>query len=146
MTDPESKSAAVMQQHIDTAVNHRAREILKAEQQRNVEKSQAVEKKKSEEEFKARHNMTEEQFSDLKEKAKSHIMTLDDVYYIINKDQTNKNVANATKEDMLSQMQNVRNVPPSASGAASIQMESTPDDGMFDAMLGADGDIDNLFE
>jgi hypothetical protein len=146
VTDPESKSAEVMQQHIDSAVNHRAREILKAEQQRNVEKQKVVEKKKTEEEFKTRHNMSQEQFDDLKEKAKSHIMTLDDVYYIINRDQTNQNVANATKEDMLTQMQNVRNVPPSASGAASTPMESTPDDGMFDAMIGVDGDVDNLFE
>ena len=59
---------------------------------------------------------------------------------------TNKNVANATKQDMLSQMQNVRNVPTSASGASSTQVEKDMDSQMFDSILGIDNEVDTLFD
>jgi len=46
---------------------------------------------------------------------------------------------------MLKQMKNVRNIPTSASGTNSAQVQSSPDDNVFDQIVGSDGDIDNLF-
>jgi len=146
VTDPESDSAKVMQEHINTVVNKRARDILQNERQRNTKVQQDLEKKKMEIEFKKRHEMTDEGFKDMVEKAKGHVMTLDDIHYLLNRDQSNKNVANATKKDMLSQMQNVRNVPTSASGASSTQVDVNPENAMFDSILSIDNEVDTLFD
>ena len=72
-------------------------------------------------------------------------MTYDDVYYLLNKDQANKNVANATKEDMLKQMKSVQNMPTSASDSNSQgRPEASQDDSVFDIMAGID-EADDLF-
>ena len=146
VTDPESDSAKVMQEHINTVVNKRARDILQNERQRNTKVQQDLEKKKMEIEFKKRHDMTDEGFKTMVEAAKGHVMTLDDIHFLLNRDQSNKNVANATKKDMLSQMQNVRNVPTSASGASSTQVDVNPENAMFDSILGIDNEVDTLFD
>ena len=90
--------------------------------------------------------MSDEQFAELVGKAKQHQLTLDDIHYLVNRDRANQNVANATKSEMLNQMQNVRNIPASASGANS-QGDGKPsfEDEVFDTLLGSDGNIDNLF-
>ena len=73
-------------------------------------------------------------------------MTLDDVHYLLNRDTVNTNIAKSTKKEMLDQMQNARNIPATASGANSQGSNSqTLEDNVFDALLGSDGDIDNLF-
>jgi hypothetical protein len=72
-------------------------------------------------------------------------MTLDDVNYLLNRNQNNANVANSAKTDMLNQMKNVRNMPTSASGANSQGVEKTADDDVFDVLKGLDGGVDNLF-
>ena len=46
---------------------------------------------------------------------------------------------------MANQMKNVRNIPTSASGANSQGSGGNHDDNLFDALLGSDGDLDNLF-
>ena len=73
------------------------------------------------------------------------MLTLEDVDYLLNRDQANANVVKSTKNDMLNQMKNVRNIPTTASGANSQAEEKTPDNTLFDGILGLDGDLDNLF-
>ena len=90
--------------------------------------------------------MSEEQFADLMAQAGKRTLSLDDIHYLVNKDQSNKNVANATKADMLNQMKNVRNIPATASGANSQgDNKGSFEDEVFNTLLGSDGDIDNLF-
>ena len=90
--------------------------------------------------------MSEDQFQDMVGKAKQHVLSLDDIHYLINRDQANQNVANAAKQDMLNQMQNVRNIPATASGANS-QGDGRPsfEDEVFNTLLDSDGNVDNLF-
>jgi hypothetical protein len=89
--------------------------------------------------------MNDEQFKAFKEKAKQHVMTLDDINYLVNREQNNQNVANSTKQDMMNQMKNVRNMPTSASGANSQGEAKTHDREVFDNILGFDSKVDNLF-
>ena len=63
----------------------------------------------------------------------------------MNRDRNNANVANSTKQDMLKQMKNVRDIPTSQSGANSAKKSESPDDQLFDSLLGLDGGVDNLF-
>ena len=89
--------------------------------------------------------MSDEDFDNLVDRAKERKVTLDDVYYLINKDKTEKNVANSTRKDMLNQMKNVRNMPVSQSNANSQAPPANADDKVFDALIGNDSDLDNLF-
>ena len=90
--------------------------------------------------------MGEEQFKELVDKAKEHKITLDDIYYLLNRDKVSNTVANQTKEDMLTQMKNVRNIPQSQSGSNNAGVPKGQNDSLFDSLLGLDNSIDNLFD
>jgi hypothetical protein len=77
--------------------------------------------------------------------AKKHVLTLDDINYLLNRDKVAANVAQATKQDQLNQMRQVRSMPTSASGANSQAPPVSVDDNLFDGILGLDDGIDNLF-
>ena len=146
MSDPDSDSAKLMNAHVDGMVQNRVGQMLKSEQQRAVQLQQVQARKQEEEAFKKKNSMSEEQFAEFKSRAKEHKMSLDDINYLLNKDKTNANVANATKQDMLNQMKNVRNMPASASGANSQgSKDQSVDRDIFDSILGFDNQVDNLF-
>ena len=144
--NPDSDSAKVFNAHIDSMVQGRVNDVLGKEKQKAQMTQRQIAQRRQEVEFKKKHNMSDEQFGELVNKAKSHILTLDDVHYLVNRDQANQNVANSTKADMLNQMKNVRDIPASASGANSQNDKSNSfEDDVFDALLGSDGNIDELF-
>ena len=145
ITDPDSDSAKVMNAHVDRIVQGRIGQMMQAEKQRAHKMQQAQARLAEEQQFKEKNNLTDEQFAAFKEKAQKHIMTLDDVNYLLRRNQNNANVANSAKTDMLNQMKNVRNMPTSASGANSQGVEKTADDDVFDVLKGLDGGVDNLF-
>jgi len=146
LEDPNSDSAKVFNAHIDSMVQGRVDNILGQEKKKAALTQRQIARKKEEEAFRSKHNMTDDQFNDLVGKAKQHILTLDDIHYLVNRDQANQNVANSTKQDMLNQMKNVRDIPASASGANSQgDGRASFEDEVFDTLLGSDGNIDNLF-
>ena len=145
MTDPDSDSAKVLNAQVDKVVQQRVGQIVKAEKDNAVKIQQESQRRTIENDFREKKNMTDEQFASFKEKAQSHVLTLEDIDYLLNRDQANANVVQSTKNDMLTQMKNVRNIPPTASGANSQAEEKTPDNAIFDGILGLDGDLDNLF-
>jgi len=145
MTDPDSDSAKVLNAQVDKIVQQRVGQIVKAEKDNAVKIQQESQRRTIENDFREKKGMTDEQFASFKEKAQSHVLTLEDIDYLLNRDQANANVVQSTKNDMLSQMKNVRNIPTSASGANSQAEEKNPDNSVFDGILGLDGDLDNLF-
>ena len=145
MTDPDSDSAKLMNAHVDTMVQQRVGQMLNAEKQRAAKIQQAKARTVEEQAFKDKHKMSEEDFATFKARAQEHVMTLEDVNYLLNRDQTNKNVAQSTKKDMLKQMKNVQNMPTSASGANSQGTQKSESDEIFDMINGFDDSVDNLF-
>ena len=145
MTDPDSDSAKVLNAQVDKVVQQRVGQIVKAEKDNAVKIQQESQRRTIENDFREKKGMTDEQFASFKEKAQSHVLTLEDIDYLLNRDQAYANVVQSTKNDMLTQMKNVRNIPTSASGANSQAEEKTPDNAIFDGILGLDGDLDNLF-
>jgi len=145
MTDPESDSAKLMNAHVDSLVQQRVGQMVQGEQQRAVQLQRANAMKTEETAFKEKHNMTDEQFEAFKSDAKQHTMTLDDVNYNLNRDKAASNVAQNTKQDMLNQMKNVRNMPTSASGANNQGQPASQDREVFENILGFDNSVDNLF-
>ena len=90
--------------------------------------------------------MSDDEYGEMVEKAKNHVLTLEDIHFLLNRDKVQANVAKSTKNGMVEQMKNVRKMPTSASGANSQgNNQKNPDDSIFDALLGTDGDLDNLF-
>ena len=145
MTDPNSDSAKLMNAQVDKVVQARVGQILQAEKQ-NAQKINAERgRQQIESDFQEKKGMNDEQFNEFKERAKNHILTLDDVDYLLNRDQANANVVQHTKTDMLNQMKNVRNIPATASGANSRAQDIDPNNAVFDTIMGTDGDLDNLF-
>jgi len=145
MTDPDSDSAKLMNAHVDKMVQGRVNQMLETEKGRAQQIQQAKARTTEEKAFKERNGMSEDQFETFKAKAQEHVMTLDDVNYLLNRDANNTNVANSTKKDMLNQMKNVRNMPTSASGANNQDPGRSESDEVFDAIKGLDDGVDNLF-
>ena len=144
--DPASDSAKVLAAHVDSVVQERIGQVLNKEKQNAAQVQGRLLQKKQEEEFRAKHAMTSAEFSQFRESAQERKLTLDDVYFILNKDKSNQKVANATKTDMLSQMKNVRNMPTSASDSNSQGSgKKGAADSIFDGLLDLDGSVDNLF-
>ena len=146
MANPDSDSAKVMNAHVDGIVQQRVNQMLTQEKQRADQQVKAASTKEKELAFKEKNNMSDEQFDAFKQKAKTHIMTLDDVNYILNRDKAAKNVAQSTQNQMINQMKTVRNMPVSASGANSQGGgHKSQDREVFENILGFDNSKDNLF-
>ena len=146
MENPDSDSAKLMNAHIDGLVQNRVSQVLTREKQNAQVMQKQFVQKKQEKEFMNKHGMTEEEFAQFKQSAKSRRLELDDIHYLLNKDKTAKNVANNTKQDMLNQMKNVRDIPTSSSDSNNQgDNKKSADDSIFDGMVGLDGGLDNLF-
>jgi hypothetical protein len=145
LTDPNSDSAKLKDAYTQQLVDQKVNTILQQKEQQNAQNAQQQRMKVEAEEFKTKNNMTDEQFNAMMEASKNRRMTLDDIHYLVNKDTTTANVAKSTKQDMMNQMKNVRDIPTSVGGINSPRAEKSSSDQVFDALLGSDGDIDNLF-
>jgi hypothetical protein len=145
LSDPESDSSKLLNAQVDAQVQQRLGQVMKTERAK-AQRAQTGRKQLEEaKDFQKRHNMSDEDFKAMMGAASQRKITLDDVYHLLNRDRHSQNVAQNTKDDMLKQMKNVRNIPTSASGTNSAQVESSPDSDVFDKIIGSDGDIDNLF-
>ena len=145
ISDPESDSAKLMNAHVDSMVQKRVSEMTEYQRGQAIQQAEAMKKKREEVEFIRRNNMSQDQFDAFKAQAQSHVLTLDDINHILNKDRVAQNTANATRQDIATQMKNVQSMPTTASASNSQQTNASPDDSVFDNLLGADGGIDNLF-
>ena len=139
VTDNKSNSAKVLQSVIDGAVQRKLTGF--AQNQQRIAETQNAETA-----FKQQHNMTNEEWNDFVDYSKSRTLTLDDIYYLKNRDNRDKQVANSTRQEMKDQMQRVRSKPQSAAKAGS---QGTPqksgDDNIFDSILGIDKELDSMF-
>ena len=146
VTDTNSESAKVLNQMVDATVQKRVNNILtkeKAENQRIAQQTQNVAEAKQ---FMEKHNMSEEDFKSMVLNARDRKFTYDDMYYLLNKDTVAQNVANSTKNEMLGQMQEARNIPTSQGGTNSAPAPAkSVDDSIFDQLAESDGGISDLF-
>ena len=150
VNNADSDSRKVFNTMVDKIVSQRASEILEREKAENIKYARKQRTKELALDFMQRSGMNEDQFADFvlaaRERFSSQPLSFDDMYALMNKQDVNKNVANATKEDMLAQMKNVREIPTSQSGSNNAgDKKASPDDGIFDALMDVDGNLDNMF-
>ena len=136
MTNPESDSAKVREAQTGAIVNRRIQQVL--DNERQVANQARASQAKNEEEaaFRQKHNMSQENFDAMVGKAKKHKLSLEDINYVLNRDQNATNVRNSTQQEMLSQMKNVRNMPTSQSNQNNTGETKSSEEQMFDSVFG----------
>ena len=145
ISDPKSDSAKYFNSLMDNAVSQKVNNIMGAEKEKTQQVETQKQQQKDATEFKKRMNINDDQFSEMMDWANEHNMTYDDLYYMKNRDKISANVSNATRKDMLNQMQSVREIPTSQSNVNSVQVDEDPNRAVLDAIKGLDGGTDNLF-
>ena len=145
VSDPTSDSAKLFDAHVNTAVNQRVGNMMASERKKSAKTETDRAKAQAADDFKKRNNMSNEEFGVMMDKANKTPMTLDDIFYLVNKDKVAANVARSTKEDMLTQMKTVRDIPSSNAGINSAPVDKNLDDDVFDSLKGSDGDLESLF-
>ena len=143
---PNSDSAKVFNHTIGDIVDTRVNQQLTAENQNRAEEASTKQRANEADRFKQDTNMSETEFDDMMDWANDHKISLDDIYYLKNRDKVAANVANSTKADMLNQMKNVREIPQSTSSVNSVSQETAdPNKQVLDSLKALDGGVDNLF-
>ena len=139
LTTPGSDSGKLFNATIDGIVQKRLRDF-------QSNQAQASSKLAEESNFKARHSMNDDDFGEMMNFAKDHTLSLDDIHYLKNREQHQKNVANSTRQDMLTQMKNVSGRPSSVAGAGSAPPppDRSVDDQVFDKLVGAESIIEQV--
>lgn len=146
VTDPKSESAQVLNQMVDTTVQRRVNNILDKEKQVAMQNKVKEDKVNQAQEFMKKTGMSEEDFTEMLSNAKNKKFTYDDMYYLMNRGKVEQNVANSTKTEMLNQMNQARQIPTSQGGTNSAPKPTkSEDDNIFDALVGAGGNINDLF-
>ena len=149
VNSPDSDSAKVFTTMVDKVVNKKANQILKEQEIEAQQMRQKIEYKNQATQFMQERGMNEKEFLSFVEEAKGKMngsLSLDDMYYLVNKDKVSQNVASNTKEDMLKQMKGVRNMPTSQAGINNAgEGKKSTSDSMFDALIDFDSGVDNMF-
>lgn len=145
VSNPNSDSSKVFSTMIDRAVSSRVENRLNAEKQTTQQAMQKAERDKQAQAFKKKSGMNDGDFEEMMNWANSHQIGFEDIYLLKNKDLYMSNVANSTKDDMLKQMKAVRSIPTTASNQNSQAKSVDANDSVFEAILGLDNQVDNLF-
>ena len=138
MSDADSDSAKVFQATVDGVVSRRLNNYSTQQEQKSQRESKEVE-------FRARHEMNDEQWNKFMSYAKGRSLTLDDIYFLMNREQRDKNVAQSTRQEMADQMRRVRQKPQSLSSVGSDKVEQSQENKVFDAILGIDSELESAF-
>tara|TARA_R100000278_G_scaffold42261_1_gene37247 strand:- start:1053 stop:1922 length:870 start_codon:yes stop_codon:yes gene_type:complete len=138
LSDPKSSSAKLFNATVDGVVQRRLGDFAK---QQSMQSRRASE----ENAFKNKYKVSNEDYADLMDYAKSHKLTLEDVYYLKNRDNRDAQVAEGARQEIVQQMKNVRTMPPSVASAGNEQRdEKSVDDAVFDKLLSQGAGLDEL--
>ena len=140
VSNTDSDSAKVLQATIDGVVNQRLGNYAK-------EQESQTKRVGAEKEFRAKHEMSDDKWQNFVKFANSRSLSLDDIYYLMNRQSRDKNVAQSTRQDMAEQMKRVRQKPQSASamGGAVRNEQPSQEDQVFNAILGIDSELESVF-
>jgi hypothetical protein len=145
MNNPTSDSAKVFNAQVDKIVSDRVNSSMQVQNQQ-VQQDKAKAKMRSDaKNFMDRHGMSEKEFSSMMADSRDRQLTLDDIYYLLNKDKSSSNVAKATQQGIVNQMKNVQNLPTSVAGINTPRAEVSVEDTAFDAILDHGTSLDDIF-
>lgn len=137
-SNPESDSAKLFGATIDGIVQKRLDTALQGQRQENV-------KLAKETAFRKEHNMSQEEWEDFVEFAKSKSLDLSDIYYLMNREGREQAVADNTRNEVHEKMREVQEQPGTLATQGSVETEQSPDDSVFDAILGSTNELEEAF-
>ena len=138
ISDTSSDSAKVLQATVDGIVQKRLSQHANGQMQEAKRVS-------DEQNFKSRYKMEDSEFSELLEFAKSNKLTLDDIYYLKNRQNKEDNITKSAQDEVMEQMKNVRRKPRSVSAVGDApDVERTPDEKVFDFIRGSEAPLNEL--
>ena len=138
VSEPDSDSARVLQSTIDGVVQKRLSDTLGKQKAENQRLSQ-------ESDFRQRYEMNEDEWTDFRDFAKQKTLTLDDIYYLKNRESRETNIAKDASTQVAQQMKNVNVRPQSLATSGSQEVEASQDDQLFNSILGIDKDLESAF-
>ena len=147
VTDTNSESAKVLNHMVEGTVQKRVNGILDREKQISAQQNVKNTQLQKAQEFMKKTGMSEEEFTKMLQKAKGKEFTFDDMYFLLNRDKVAQNVASSTKNEMLGQMKQARDIPTSQGGTNSAPAPTkSADDNIFDTLVESDGGLSDLFD
>ena len=137
-SQPESDSAKVLGATIDGIVQRRLNGALQGQKVEN-------QKLAKETEFRQKHEMSDEKWSTFVEFAKSKSLELDDIYYLMNRKNRDGKIADNVRQEVHNKMREVQLQPGTLATQGSTTVEQSPDDSVFDAILGSTNELEKAF-
>jgi len=135
---PKSDSAKVLGATIDGIVERRLGKALQGQKTENHRLAKEAT-------FRQKHEMDDDTWSTFVDFAKSKSLELDDIYYLMNRKGRDGKIADMTRREMQDKMREVQQQPGSLATAGGAQVEQSPDDRVFEALLGAESELEKAF-
>ena len=135
---PDSDSAKVLGATIDGIVHRRLNTALSGQKVENQRLA-------SENTFRQKFKMNDDQWSTFVNFAKSKSLELDDIYYLMNRENRDEQIADNARQELHQKMREVQQTPGSLATTGGAQVEESPDDRVFDAILGSDTMLEEAF-
>ena len=130
VSNPNSDSAKLFNATVDGVVQKRLGQFANDQQVKDRQRSE-------ERTFRSKYDISDGEYGELVDFAKNRKLTLEDVYYLKNRESAAGNAANSARNEEMDQMKNVRKTPQSlASVGTAPREEQSLDDQVFDQLLG----------
>ena len=137
-SQPDSDSAKVLGATIDGVVQRRLSNVLQTQKTENA-------KMAKETQFKQKMNMSDDEWSNFTEFAKSKSLELEDIYYLMNRKNRDEKIADSTRQEIHNKMREVQQQPGTLATQGSTPVEQSADDSVFDTILGSGNELEKAF-
>lgn len=139
MSDSNSDSSKLLQATIDGVVQKRLNDALAVQRKENARQSQEAE-------FRAKHNMSDEEWKEFVQFAKGKSLQLEDIWYLKNKGKAEQNISQSANSQVAQQMAKTQERPQSLATAGSHdQPEISAEDKVFNAIASIDTELEEAF-
>ena len=135
---PESDSAKVLGATIDGIVQRRLGKALQGQRSENHRLAKEAS-------FRQQHELNDDEWAEIVDFAKSKSLELEDIYFLMNRKNRDNKIATKTRDEMREKMREVQEIPSSLANKGGAQVEKSPDDKIFDALLGSEHELEKAF-
>jgi len=137
-SQPDSDSAKVLGATIDGVVQRRLSNVLQTQKTENA-------KMAKETQFKQKMEMSDDEWKNFTEFAKSKSLELEDIYYLMNRKNRDEKIADSTRQEIHNKMREVQQQPSTLATQGSTQVERSNEDSVFDTILGSGSELEKAF-
>ena len=135
---PESDSAKVLGATIDGIVQRRLGKALQGQRSENHRLAKEAS-------FRQQHELNDDEWAEFVDFAKSKSLELEDIYFLMNRKNRDNKIATKTRDEMREKMREVQEIPNSLATKGGAVVEQSPDDKIFDALLGSESELEKAF-